>query len=159
MRQPVQVLVIPFRKTTAGGFEFAAFKCSDSGDWQFIAGGAEDDESPDQAAMREVVEEAGLRGALKLIALQSHATVPVTAFPGHAARWIASGIFVCPEHAFGLETTSGDIAISKEHTEFRWGPHDEIAPLLKWDSNRNALWELACRLECEERSGGSRKLR
>lgn len=48
-RAPFQVLVLPFRKTTSGT-EYALFRRSDSGDWQTIAGGGDDGETPLQAS-------------------------------------------------------------------------------------------------------------
>ena len=37
-------------------------------------------------------------------------------------------------------------ALSEEHTEFRWVSYELVLGLLKWDSNRNVLWELIFRL-------------
>ena len=57
-RAPYQVLVLPYRRTNAGEFEYALFQRANEGFWQFIAGGGEDDETPLQAARRETWEEA-----------------------------------------------------------------------------------------------------
>lgn len=146
MRTPVQVLVIPFRKSAGGTVEFCAFRRSDGDYWQFIAGGVEDGESPDDAARREAAEEAGIPAGAALHPLDSRATVPVTAFPADTERWLSAGIYYSLEHAFAVEASGVPIRLSAEHTEHRWGTREEIEPLLRFDSNRNALWELCERL-------------
>ena len=77
MRAPFQVLVIPFRRSPAGQ-EFAVLRRSDSGNWQFPAGGGEVGETPVQAAHRETQEEIGISG--NLIELDSLSTVPKKGF-------------------------------------------------------------------------------
>ena len=59
-RQPLQVIVIPFRESENVGYQFAVFHRADDSMWQFIAGGAEDDETAEQTARREAEEEAGI---------------------------------------------------------------------------------------------------
>ena len=59
-RQPLQVIVIPFRKSENVGYQFAVFHRADDSMWQFIAGGAKDDETAEQTARREAEEEAGI---------------------------------------------------------------------------------------------------
>jgi dATP pyrophosphohydrolase len=146
VRAPFQILVIPFRLTEAGP-EFAVFKRSDADYWQFVAGGGEDDENPEQAARRETEEETGLVGALT--PLDSFSTVPKSCFAG-ADSW-GPGIFVIPQHCFAIDAGSCDIVLSKEHTKYRWVRFEEASRLLKWDSNRNALWELNERLKAHEK--------
>lgn len=141
MRAPFQVLVIPFRHTKVG-LEFAVFQQSDAGWWQFVAGGGEDDEQPVQAAERETQEETGLVG--KMISLDSRFSVPKDCFAA-ADSW-GDEVFVIPEYCFAVDAGSCDIALSSEHTECRWVDYDRAGELLKWDSNRNALWELNERL-------------
>jgi len=143
MRAPFQVLVIPFRLTAVGP-EFAVLKRSDAGWWQFVAGGGEDDESPRQAAEREVKEEIGIDAAQHLIQLDSVATVPRDCFA--AGSW-GRGVYVIPEHCFAVDAGDRPLALSGEHTELCWVPYQRAFDLLKWDSNRNALWELNARLK------------
>ena len=59
-RSPFQVIVIPYRIDANGQFQHLAFKRSDLDVWQWIAGGGEDDEKPQQTALREAFEEAGI---------------------------------------------------------------------------------------------------
>jgi dATP pyrophosphohydrolase len=145
MRAPFQVLVIPFRRTAAG-LEFAVLKRSDAGWWQFVAGGGEDDESPAQSAARETAEEIGLAASGRLLRLDSMATVPKSAFPTAAVAW-GENVYVIPEYAFAIDAGEAALVLSGEHTEARWVSYEQARCLLRWDSNRNALWELKQRLE------------
>jgi dATP pyrophosphohydrolase len=142
MRAPFQVLVIPYRwmETTP---KFAVFRRSDVGWWQFVAGGGEDEETPLQAAQRETSEEIGVANG-SFMPLDSMATVPKNCFK--AAQSWDNGIYVIPEHCFAVDVRDSDLRLSREHTEVRWAAYDDAARLLKWDSNRNALWELNERL-------------
>jgi dATP pyrophosphohydrolase len=144
MRAPFQILVIPFRHT-ARQEEFAVLKRSDAGCWQFVAGGGEGEESPAQAAARETQEEIGIKADGSLMALDSKATVPKTCFAA-AASW-PPDIYVVTEHCFAVDVGDRVLALSGEHAESQWLPYEAAIALLKWDSNRNALWELNERLK------------
>ncbi len=54
--------------------------------------------------------------------------------------------FVIPEYSFAMELKDKNISISSEHQSFRWVQYDEAMELLKWDSNKTALWELNQRI-------------
>ena len=123
MRAPFQVLVLPYR-WKEGNPEYAVLKVVDGEYWQFVAGGGEDQETPLEAARRECREETGLEG--DLLQLDSLSTLPRDEF-------IASSFW--PE----------DIYVIPEHCSFQEGTQ-----CLKWDSNRNALWELNQRLKNED---------
>ena len=144
MRALFQILVIPYRRTTSGT-EFGILKRSDADYWQFIAGGGEDNETPVQAAERETEEEIGVGAIGQLMRLDSIATVPKNNF-ADSELW-GSDIYVIPEHAFAVEVGNKLIILSHEHTEYRWVSYTDADKLLKWDSNRNALWELNERLK------------
>lgn len=58
---------------------YAIFSRSDAGYWQGVAGGGEDDETPIQAARRELAEEAGILDT-DLYQLKSFDMVPVINF-------------------------------------------------------------------------------
>jgi dATP pyrophosphohydrolase len=146
MRSPFQVLVIPFR-STASAIEFAVLRRSDADYWQFVAGGGEDGESPVQAAQRETTEEIGVAGDLR--PLDSLATVPKNCFSA-ADSW-GEDVYVIPQHCFAVDVGNVDIRLSPEHADYQWVSYEQACSLLKWDSNRNALWELNQRL-MKERS-------
>ena len=143
-RAPLQVLVIPYRKAASGGHEFAVFHCAGGSMWQFVSGGAEDQETPIEAAKRELFEEAGITSAPHWLALDSRGSVPRTAFP-QATHW-PKDVLVVPEHPFAVDVTSMEIQLSPEHSEFKWLGYDEAMRVLTWETNRTALWELGQRL-------------
>jgi dihydroneopterin triphosphate diphosphatase len=144
MRAPFQILVIPYRRTPAG-LEFAVLRRSDTGWWQFVAGGGEDDETPMQAAHRETREETGIVADSRLLKLDSMATVPKDSFAA-ADSW-GPDIYVIPEYCFAVDIGDNVTVHSGEHTEVRWVSYEDACSLLKWDSSRNALQKLNARLE------------
>lgn len=129
--------------TGDGGVEYAVFRRSDLDCWQAIAGGGEDDETPLQAAKRESQEEGRISPDSDFIKLDSQSTIPVVGICGFA--W-GPDVLVIPQYCFGVRVDGKDLTLSEEHTEFRWLPYDKARELLKWDSNKNALWELNHRL-------------
>jgi dATP pyrophosphohydrolase len=144
MRAPFQVLVIPFRRSDSG-IEYAVLKRSDADYWQFIAGGGEEGETPDEAARREAMEEAGVPNSAPLVHLDSTSTVPKENFA--ASHVWPRHLYVIPEHCFAVNVGEHPVVISREHSECRWVSYEEAGKLLKWDSNRNALWEINERLK------------
>ena len=144
-RAPFQVLVFPFIIDEAG-IRFALFRrnVETGGYWQGIAGGGEDEESFAQAASRESMEEAGISIDQPLLRLDTVTMVPVVNVCGF--RW-GNQVLVIPEYAFGVEVASETLKLSKEHTSYAWYSIDEALSLVKWDSNKTALWELHYRLE------------
>lgn len=139
MRAPFQILVIPY-KTMGTKPLFCIYRRADSGDWQFIAGGGEDTETPLEAAKRETFEESGIKSA-NWTELKSLSYLPVTVIQEKYRRNWEKDTYVIPEYAFGTEYT-GDMTLSAEHTEYIWVTYEEAVKKLKWDSNRTALYEL-----------------
>ena len=74
MRAPLQILAIPYI-IVDGIPSYCLFRCSDSDYWQFVAGGGEDNETPLEAAAREIFEEAGVKG-LEIVYTGPKFTVP-----------------------------------------------------------------------------------
>lgn len=147
-RLPLQVLVLPFRHRIGGQIEFAIFRRRDFADacWQGVAGGVEHGESAEQAARREMTEEASIPIGGSLVPLDAMATIPVTQFSDRNS-W-EPNVYVVTERAFGARVEDAQtIVLSGEHSEYRWVPYEEAVRLLRWDSNRTALWELNERLK------------
>ncbi len=142
-RAPFQILVLPYWMMGGGTIEYAVFRRSDQGWWQGIAGGGEDDETPLEAAKRESYEEAGISPDSDYTKLDSLSTIPVVGICGFA--W-GEDVLVIPQYCFGVCVKDDNLKLSHEHTESRWLPYGQARELLKWDSNKNALWELNHRL-------------
>ena len=112
--------------------------------WQFVSGGGEEGETPAQAARRESFEEAGIAPSSRFMPLDSTTTIPACWYEAWA-EWPAS-LLVIPEYAFAVEADACRIVLSDEHQEFRWVPYGDALELVRFDSNRGALWELKERL-------------
>lgn len=143
-RAPFQILVLPFRRCPDGHVLFVVFRRSDEPYWQGIAGGGEDSETPLEAAKREAKEEAGIPVTAEWCALHSMSSVPVYHF--HEREHWPRNPYVVPEYAFAVACPETELAISREHSEFRWVSYDEARNLFRYDSNTTALWELRERI-------------
>ena len=143
MRAPLQILAIPYRFINAT-VEYCVLHRADCDQWQFIAGGGEDQETPWDAAKREAREEGGVCSE-QWIALESLAYVPATVISEKHRRHWSRDIYVIPEYAFGF-LCQEEVRLSHEHTECVWLPYEQAMQKLKWDSNRTALYELNARL-------------
>lgn len=151
MRAPFQVIVFPYRVIKPDVIEYAIFyrRTLRYGDfWQAISGGGEDDENPLQAARREAHEEGGLSLDTEFIQLDSMATIPA---PQAAGMLWGPDVLVVPEYAFGADAARQAITLSSEHETYRWADYQTAQRLLRFDSHRNALWELDYRLTQERK--------
>ena len=131
MRAPFQILAIPY-------------KCINKVPLYCVLHRSDVDETPIEAAKREISEEGGVV-VTDVITLTSICYVPVEIFPKrHLYNW-ANDMYVIPEHSFGFECEK-NIVLSHEHTECVWLTYEQAKNKLKWDSNKTALYELNCRL-------------
>ncbi|MER2493662.1 NUDIX hydrolase [Catenovulum sediminis] len=141
MRAPFQVIVFPYRRA-GNEIEVLIGQRSDDGSWQAISGGGEDQESPIEAAKRELSEESGMIGT-NWLQLDSKVMLPKIFYKGHE-HW-GGNVYVIPEFAFATEVT-GTAVNSEEHSELRWVSTVTADTLLRYDSNKIALWELCQRV-------------
>ena len=148
-RAPFQVLVLLHRQDTWGGIKYGLFRRRDHDYWQGIAGGGEGAETPLEAAYRETAEEAGL-GPDDVVVNQLMAFAMIPAVQVGGLLW-GPAVPVIPEYSFGAKCDArAEVTMSLEHVEFRWATYATAASLLKWNSNRTALWELDYRLSALE---------
>ena len=101
MRAAFQILSIPYRIIN-GTPRYCVFHRSDHDQWQFIAGGGEDNETSLESAKRETYEEAGVQSQ-KWIELQSLSYLPVTVILEKCRQHWNKEIYVIPEYTFGFE--------------------------------------------------------
>lgn len=76
MRAAFQILAIPYRIIDGAPF-YCVFHRTDFDQWQFIAGGDEDNETPLESAKRETFEEGGIQSD-KWVELKSLSYIPAT---------------------------------------------------------------------------------
>ncbi len=145
MRTPFQILAIPYRKGTQ--LQFCVLHRSDCNQWQFVAGGGEDAETPIEAAIREISEETGVIAG-NVTKLVSMAYVPANVISERHRKYWANDVYVLPEYHFAFECIS-NIRLSDEHLECEWLGYTDAMSRLTWDSNKTALYELHCRLLAE----------
>ena len=110
------------------------------------SGGGEDEETSIEAAKRECFEEAQIQSD-NFTKLTSLSYIPTCVFSEIQRKTWGEEIFVIPEHAFAVELKSMDIVLSEEHIGYKWVTYEEALLLLKWDSNKTALYELDCRIK------------
>ena len=144
MRIPKQVLIIPYR-IIDNQIEYCIFKRKDMKVWQWIAGGAEDfDKNILESAKREFWEETGIKDVL-IQQLELTCKIPVVNIVKDFI-W-GEEVFYSEEYSFSVDITNIEIQLSSEHTEYEWVNYDEAKGLLKYDSNKSALWELDTKLK------------
>lgn len=144
MRIPKQVLIIPYRNID-DKIEYCVFKRKDMNAWQWIAGGAEDfDKNILESAKRELWEETGIKD-VQIQQLELTCKIPVVNIVKDFI-W-GEDVFYSEEYAFSVNITNKQIKLSNEHTEYKWVDYSEAKNLLKYDSNKSALWELDIKLK------------
>ena len=139
MRLPKQVLIIPYR-IIDDKIEYCIFKRSNMKIWQWIAGGAEDfDKNILESAKRELWEETKIKD-IEILQLEMTCKIPVV----NVVKDFMWGkeVFYSEEYSFCVDITGKEIKLSDEHEEYKWVDYDEAHKLLKYDSNKSALWEL-----------------
>lgn len=141
MRRPVQVLVLPFIVQEGSLSVFILFR-KDAKFWQFVAGGVEGEETPVQAAIRELKEEIGVTVNDELIRLETISSIPACAFGDCKDKEWSAEIIVIPEYCFAVKVASETISLSHEHSSYRLVKPEFAYTALKFDSNKTALYEL-----------------
>lgn len=148
-RLAYQVLVLPYFISPAASGQsvlYALFRRRDTSVWQFIAGGGETgDACTLDSAKREAWEEARIPFSSKYTQLQTTCSIAAECFKNAAALW-GESCFVIPEYSFAVMVQKQDLALSDEHTEYMWVDYETASRMLRYDSNRVALYELNSRL-------------
>ncbi len=152
-RAPINVLIVPYRIIDHGVYEYAILKRADKGVyggiWQFISGGAEDEETAEDAFKRETFEESGIPSDSKFYRLDCFFTVPRFNFPVGDKIW-PNNLYMVPNYCYAVDASGTEIIISNEHSEYKWCSYEECYDTLFFLSNKCALWELNERLLKED---------
>ena len=146
MREPYNVLFLPYRKTSCG-VKYCIFLRRDLEIWQFIAWGGENSETPVEAAKREAFEEAGLSQDNEYYKLTSSTHIPVFYFSNVIRTAWGNDVYVIPIYCYATYVTNARVAISYEHKDFRWVSYKQAVGLLHFDIDKTALWELKSLLQ------------
>ena len=141
MRKPRNVLVFLYRYNN--GIEYCIFYRNKEKFYQGLSGGVEDNEELADTVKREVYEETGIKvnNIMKLDTISSIPGINVSKIFNYK-----NNIYVVYEYVFGIKINNEKIKISDEHKEYKWVSFDEAIKLLKYDSNKTALYELNERL-------------
>lgn len=140
MRLPKQVLIIPYRIINEK-VEYCIFKRKDRPMWQWISGGVEDfDKDNISAAKREIYEETGIPVKVNITKLEGYTKIPVVNIVKEF-KW-GEDIFYAEEYSFAVNINDEKIELSEEHSEYKWTSYEDAISLLRYDSNKNSLWEL-----------------
>lgn len=142
MRKPKNVLVFLYRYNS--DLEYCLFYRKKEKFWQGISGGVEDLETLEDTVKREVYEETGIK-VNRIIKLDT-----ISSIPGINVNKMfnyVNNIYVVYEYAFGVIIFDEEIQLSEEHEKYKWVSYDEAIKLLKYDSNKTALFELNERMK------------
>jgi dihydroneopterin triphosphate diphosphatase len=106
--------------------------------WSLVAGGLEPDETPTEAAQRELLEETGLRAEVRPLKISLSYSL-LDDPPAIRARY-APGVERVNVHAFVADADAGwEPTLDAEHDVYRWCGLDEAVDLMAYETTREAL--------------------
>jgi 8-oxo-dGTP pyrophosphatase MutT (NUDIX family) len=135
MRSRHEVLLVVHRP----GPEFLVLlRSPDShGYWHLVAGGVEEAEAPDAAAMRELDEETGLTQPVRFAPI----SLELGYRPSGTDVWVTL-------HPYEVEARAGwEPVLNEEHVAYRWCSQEQAAKLLEYPEPVDALRAVSRRLE------------
>ena len=108
------------------------------GYWSLVAGGIEPNETPGEAAQRELFEEAGLQTAVR--ALPITLTYSLLDDPPAIRARYAPGIEIVTVHAFVVDApVKWEPTLDAEHDLHEWCDLGEALALLAYDTAKDAV--------------------
>lgn len=97
------------------------------GIWQCVTGKIENNETPIEAAVRELIEEAGL-------AAKNKWTIDHV---NHFYEANHNRMNLIP--VFGIEVESIEVKLSEEHCNYQWCSYEDALKLFTWTQQKNGL--------------------
>lgn len=156
LRQPVQVLIILFKRKDKE-INFAVFeRNNDKKTKQFISGGVDGNETITETAIRELSEEVNLfKESYELYKLDSKGDIPVSVYDEtkNKDQYSWKDVSFVKEYSFAAEITNENFNIDlqgvlqSEHVNFSWLTKEKALGKLTHESNKEALKELYDRIE------------
>jgi 8-oxo-dGTP pyrophosphatase MutT (NUDIX family) len=108
------------------------------GYWSLVAGGLEPDESPGEAAQRELFEETGLQSQVRRLPISLSYSL-LDDPPAIRARY-APGIETVTVHAFVVDApVKWEPTLDAEHDRYEWCDLAEALELLYYDATKEAV--------------------
>ncbi len=140
-RQAKQIHAYLYREKD-GNYEYAIFQRADMEFcFQGVSGGVEGNESIEEAARREIFEEAGIKEKLPLYILESVSFLPDNIFSEKTRKLWGKNIVVIPMYFFAMPF-DGDIILSNEHKTVKWLEYEKAYDLVFYTDQKVALYEL-----------------
>jgi 8-oxo-dGTP pyrophosphatase MutT (NUDIX family) len=108
------------------------------GYWSLVAGGLEPDETPREAAQRELLEETGLAAEVRALPVPLSYSL-LEDPPAIRARY-AAGVEKVTVHAFVAEAPPGwEPTLDAEHDLYRWCDLESALELLFYETTKDAV--------------------
>jgi 8-oxo-dGTP pyrophosphatase MutT (NUDIX family) len=108
------------------------------GYWSIVAGGVEADETPEEAAQRELLEETGLKAEVRPLPVSLSYSL-LDDPPAIRARY-APGIERVTVHAFVADADPGwEPTLDAEHDVYRWCELERATELMAYETASDAL--------------------
>lgn len=108
------------------------------GYWSLVSGGVEPEETPQEAAQRELFEESGLAAEVRRLPVALSYSL-LDDPPAIRARY-APGIERVTVHAFVADAEHGwEPTLDAEHDVYRWCDLEQAVALMAYETTRDAL--------------------